>query len=225
MVFRGLEGRASYADFGVSTILCEGRHVLGYCRRRFPELPRVLVPVCIDHDRFQFQQQKRLQIAFAPRKRPMEAAFIQDLFRAENPEWRTIPWIQMSDIPESKVAQVLGDSAVYLSLSRFESVGLSILEAFASGCASAGFTGFGAREFVTDANGFWAAEDDCLDAATQLVRAVQLVTDGGQPYSDLLESAHLSARYYSRQRLAKRIVEFWQGFLEGDGTSDSAGDQ
>jgi len=217
MAFRGLERKQDYADFGVCGILCEGRQVADFCRRRFPSLPTALVPVFVDRELFHFQSQKRLQIAFAPRKRPLEAAFIQDLFRAENPEFRSIPWVQISGVSEQKVATILKDSAIYLSLSRFESVGLSALEAFACGCVVAGFTGFGAREYTTNNNGFWAAEDDCLECADRLKQAAQLVTGGGAMYRQMLESANISASYYGRERFAKLIVEFWQGFLGGDG--------
>lgn len=215
MVFRGLGGQNDYADFGVTGIICGGHSAADFCRRRFPSQPIAIVPVFIDQNVFHFQSQKRLQIALTPRKRPLEAAFIRDLFRADNPEFRSIPWVQISGLSEQKVAEVLKDTAVYLSLCRFESVGLTILEAFACGCATAGFTGFGAREYTTAKNGFWAAEDDCLDCVSQLTRAVRLVTDGGPRYRDLLEAANISASYYSRERFVKRVVGFWRDYLSG----------
>jgi len=177
------------------------------------------VPVLIDRGLFHFQPQKRLQIAFAPRKRPLEAAFIQDLFRAENAEFRSIPWMQITGVSEQQVATILKDSAVYLSLSRFEAAGLSILEAMAGGCVVAGFTGFGARDYTTAANGFWAAEDDCLDCVDQLRRAVRLVTDGGVMHRDMLKAANIAASHYNAERFGKRVVEFWRGFLDGEGFS------
>lgn len=215
MAFRGLAGSDSYADFGVSALICEGRHAADFCRRRFPALPTILMPVLIDGADFHFQSHKRLQIAFAPRKRGLEAAFIHDLFRAANPEFRSIPWVEISGVSEREVAQILKDSALYLSLCRFEAVGMSILEAFACGCMVAGFTGFGAREYTTANNGFWAGEDDCLDCADQLARAARLVTAGGPAYRDMLEAAQIAAGYYSRERLARRITEFWRDFLAG----------
>ncbi|HUT94079.1 MAG TPA: hypothetical protein VMY37_31745 [Thermoguttaceae bacterium] len=219
MVHRGLKGSRDYADFGVRGILCVGRHALDFCRRRFPSQPISSVPVFIDHDLFCFQPQKRLQIAFTPRKRPLEAAFIQDLFRAENPGFRDIPWVQISGVPTRTVAQILKESAIYLSLCRFECVPLTALEALACGCVTAGFTGFGAREYTTAKNGFWATEDDCLDCVTQLTRAVRTVTAGGPSHSEMLEAAHISASYYSRQRFASRLVEFWRVYLSDKGSS------
>ena len=144
MVFRGLGGKRDYREFGVSAILAVGNLAAEFCRRRFPGLPLRTVPVMVDPAVFHFQANKKLQIALAPRKRPMEAAFVQDFFRATHPEWRAIPWIEISGRAEKEVAALLKDSAVYLSLCRFEAVPLSIMEAFACGCVVAGFTGTGA---------------------------------------------------------------------------------
>jgi hypothetical protein len=208
MVCRGLGDRGDYADLGVCAILGVGRLAADFCRRRFPSLPTVQVPVCVNQKLFYCQSHNRLLIAVAPAKRPLEAAFICDLFRARHSEFRKIPWARIARFPEHKVAAILRDSAIYLSLCRFEAVPLSILEAFACGCVTAGFTGFGAREFTTTKNGFWAAEDDCEDCVEQLERAVRLVTAGGPAHSDMLDAAHLSASYYSRERLARCLVDF-----------------
>jgi len=217
MVFRGLGGARDYADFGVTAVLCEGRLTAEFCQRRFPSMPISLVPVVIDRSLFHFHGEKRMQIAFAPRKRPLEVAFVRDLFRAENPECSSVPWVEISGVSEQQVARILKDSAVYLSLSRFESVSLSILEAMACGCTVAGFTGFGAREFATSQNGFWSEEDDCLQCASQLARAVRLVRQGGNLHSGMLEAAHLAAGYYSRERFADKVVGFWRSYLGNGG--------
>jgi len=100
MIHRGLKGSRDYADFGVDGILCVGRQAADFCRRRFLSTPISSVPVFIDHDLFCFQPQKQLQIAFTPRKRPLEAAFIQDSFRAENPALRNIPWVKIAGVSE-----------------------------------------------------------------------------------------------------------------------------
>jgi Glycosyl transferases group 1 len=212
--WRGLGDCNHYADFGVTGALCTGRYVAAYFRVRFPSLPIAIMPSCVDLNVFRLQGQKKLQIAFAPHKRPMEAAFIRDLFRAEAPENRRIPWIEIAKMNESQVAAVLGESAIYLSLCRLEAFAQSLLEAMACGCVVAGFTGIGAREYTTSRNGFWAAEDDCLDCAEQLRRAVRLVAEGGPAYADTLEAAALTARQHGRDVLGKRVVAFWKAYIE-----------
>ena len=182
---------------------------------RFPSLPIAIVPSSVDLNIFRFQGQKKLQIAFAPHKRPLEAAFIRDLFRGGGGrEHRQIAWIEIAKMSESQVAAALGESALYLSLCRFESFSQSILEAMACGCIVAGFTGIGARQYTTARNGFWAEEDDCVACVEQLRAAVQLITDAGPAYADMLDAGNLTARQHGRDLLGKRVVAFWKGYLE-----------
>jgi len=220
MVVRGLGGLGGWRDYreaGVSGILCEGRCVADFCQMRFPSLPIAMVPVAVDLTLFGGQRQKKLQIAFAPHKRPMEAPFIWDLFCAKNPQFASIPWVEICGAAEKQVAEVLAQSAVCLALCRFESFSMTILEALASGCVTVGFTGFGARQFTTARNGFWAEEDDCIQCAELLGQALSLVTAGGPRHADLLEAARDSVSCYGREQLACSVVDFWQRYLVGKG--------
>ena len=110
---------------------------------------------------------------------------------------------------------MLNESAIYLALCRFEALPLTILEALSSGCVTAGFTGFGARQYTTARNGFWAEEDDCIQCAELLGQAVELVTTRGPRYTDMLEAACITASHYRRERLAHSVVDFWRKFLLG----------
>lgn len=216
MVFRGLGGHADYADFGVRDILCPTQQVATFCRRRCPRQKLHLIPYPLDNRLFHPHPRKRLQIAFTPRKRPLEAAFLRDLFRADNPSFRSLPWVPLAGVAEQEVARILGESALYLSLCRFESLGLTALEAMACGCITAGFTGFGARDYTTSHNGFWAAEDDCLDAAAQLTLAARLVVEGGPRYDDMVEAAVRTAANYHPDRFISRLLECWRKLAADD---------
>jgi hypothetical protein len=213
MAYRGLGGQPCYATFGVSGILCECWAVADFCRLRFPTLPIHIVPVCIDQSLFQFQPQKKLQIAFAPRKRPAETQFIFDLCRHSHPEFGSVPWIEISGLPEEQVAAVLKESAIYLSPCRFDAYSISILEAFACGCIAAGFTGGGSRVYTNTRNGLWAEEDDCMGCAEQLWKAAQVVLELGPRYYDMIDAARCVADQHSPDMLARRLVPFWQAFL------------
>ena len=144
-----------------------------------------------------------------PRKRTLEAAVINDYFRAVYPDFRSLPWVPISGEPAHQVARILRDSAIFLSLCRFEAVALSLLEAMACGCVCAGFTGQGARDYTTVNNGFWADEDDCEASADQLYRALRLVTGGGSIYHDMVEDALRTANVFSAQRFSHKLVQFW----------------
>ncbi len=214
MIYRGLDGQSDYADFGVTDVLCPGQQVAAFCRRRCPKQTIHLVPYPLDERLFVPRPPKRLQIAYAPRKRPLEAAFVRDLFRADNPAWAAIPWVPLAKMSEAEVARVLGESALYLSLCRFEALPLSLLEALASGCVVAGFTGWGGRDFATSANGWWAAEDDCLDAAAQLTQAARLVIEGGDRLRQMVDAAVSTAAVYSRERFVRQLTACWRQLLQ-----------
>lgn len=212
-VRRGLDGRRDYADFGIHDLICPAELVAAFCRRRCPQQTIHLVPYGIDSQLFRSRPPKRLQIAFAPRKRPVEAAVIRDLFHADNPSWAAIPWVPLNKLSESDVARILGESALYLSLCRFEALPLSDLEALASGCVVAGFTGFGGRDYATSGNGFWAGEDDCLDAVGQLTLATRLAVEGGDRRRCLIENAQRTAALYSYERFGRQLTECWRDIL------------
>ena len=67
----GPEGRRDYAGYGVSGIICTSNSIIDYCQVRFPSMPLALVPVGIDNSIFGDQREKKLQIAFIPRKTPV----------------------------------------------------------------------------------------------------------------------------------------------------------
>jgi len=172
-------------------------------------------PNFINHDLFQPRRQKKLQIVATPRKRPLEEHLIRDLFYASLPEARGVGWRSATNLPEADFAKLLGESAIFLSLNRLESFGLTSLEAMAAGCLVVGFTGIGAREYATAANGFWVEEDDCLACVDQLAAAVRLALDGGGLYQARVNNGIETARRYHRRRTASHLVQFWRRFLNG----------
>lgn len=209
MCYRGVGQRNDYRDFGVSAVICLTQQMAAYCRRRFPSLEVFLVPNPLDRATFKPRLPNKLQIAFSPRKRPGEAAFVRDLFRAENPAWRQLPWVAIEKMSEEEVARALGESAVYLALGRFEACPLSALEALSCGCIVAGFTGTGGWDYATARNGFWAPEDDVLACATQLTEAVRLAAEGKQRYHEMFSDAQATAAAYSEERFRARLLECW----------------
>lgn len=209
---RGLAGRKCYSDFGVTHLLCAGHQAAEYCRIRFPKLSTTIVPIIVDMNVFRPNSQKRLQIAYIPRKRPAEAAFIIDLFRAIESTDSRVGWVEISRANEKDIAQVLATSALFLSLPRLETCGMTTLEAMASGCLCVGFTGGGGRDFTSARNGLWVEEDDCIRCAHELVRAVEIVRGQTDLYRELVHSGMESANYYRRERLARKLESFWNSF-------------
>ena len=178
-------------------------------KRIFPDAQVELVSCFADERRFSSDSVKRLQIVFSPRKRPSEVSAIRALFPRLHPRHAAIPWRALENQTESQVAQALRESAVFLSLNRLESVGITTLEAMRSGCVCAGFLGVGGLEYGTPENGFWVPDDDCEAAADALAQAVDLHLAGGPALNNYLADAQETANLWSYARFRRELEDVW----------------
>ncbi len=189
--------------------LASGRIIAASCARCFPDTAVHVVPAFADERLFRPAPTRVDAVAFVPRKRALEARVIRALFDRLYPRHRGLPWVAIDAMPEREVAAVLGRSTLFLSLNRFEGLGMTLLEAMASGCVAAGFTGLGAREFADTTNGHWVEEDDCEAAADALARAADLVAAGGAPLAACRASVRDSAARWSHAAFRRALESAW----------------
>ena len=105
---------------------------------------------------------------------------------------------------------MMGSASVFLSLARMEALSITTLEAMASGCLVAGFTGIGPREYTSSVNGFWADEDDCEAAAQALVRALALAEQGGGAAAIMRHAATATAAQWTHAAFVEALSGFWR---------------
>ncbi len=209
----GIGDAESYADYGVTDILCSSRTIYDHCRVRHPSLKAHVIPCSVDPASFKPADVKRKAIAYMPRKRPIEAVYLRDMFRFTYPEFRAWEWLPIDNVSEGEAARMMGEARVFLSLSRLEGFGLTPLEAMAAGCVVAGFTGIGGREYATPENGFWADEDDfpaCLASIAEAV-GLSLVTD--EPFARYRAACQRTLAAYTPEAFKKAVGEVWKGIL------------
>ena len=190
-----------------STLLTVGPRHAALMRRLFPQAAVEMVRCFADERRFR-PLEKAPCIAYAPRKRLLEAEAIRRLYH----RLHGIPgleWAALDKITESQMARALGRASLFLSLSRLESVGMTTLEAMACGCVCAGFTGVGGAEFATPDNGFWAPEDDCVAAADALAAAVDPRRSGGPRLAQMLEAGRETAAAWSHAVFRRELEAVW----------------
>jgi glycosyltransferase involved in cell wall biosynthesis len=198
-----------YAADRLPVFISVGRRLAATIGRAFPQARVELVPCFADERVFRPADSKSPTVAFAPRKRPREAKAIRGFFRRLHPEHAELGWRELLNATETEVAQGLSSASLFLSLSRLESVGMTTLEAIASGCVCAGFTGVGGWEYATDDNGFWVPEDDCEAAADAVARAADLVRTGGAPLKHCLDASRETASQWSYATFRAALEEVW----------------
>ena len=151
-MFEGLREGMIYSDLGITHYLTGS----AWMARVMVELLGLrevpIVRYAIDKERFHPEAKQR-KIAVMPRKNPIGARFIRRAFQQRYPEFADVEWEEITGLPEAESARRLRESAIFLSLSRMEGLGLPPLEAMSSGCLPVGFAGDGGKEYMTEKNG------------------------------------------------------------------------
>jgi hypothetical protein len=191
------------------TFIAVGPSVAAMLARTYPRSTVELIPCFADERVFRPGGERRQAVACVPHKRRQEATMIRNLVRKLHPAHAELPWTRLENAPEAEVARVFATSSLFLSLSRFEAVGMTPLEAMACGSLCAGFTGLGGRDFATKANGFWVGEDDCIAAADALAEAAEVALTGGPALAARLEAGFATARAWSYAAFRPVLEEVW----------------
>jgi glycosyltransferase involved in cell wall biosynthesis len=203
----GLANLAEHRE-RLRTFISVGPRHAAMLRRLFPWASVEVVRGFADERVFR-PGEKRFAGAFMPRKRPLEAEAIRQLAQRLHPSTAQLEWRPLENTPEPEMAAALAGASVFLSLSRMESLGLATLEALASGCVCAGFTGGGGAEYVNPDNGFWAPDDDCLAAADALAEAAAVVREGGARLAAMRAAALETAALWSHAAFKRELGEVW----------------
>jgi glycosyltransferase involved in cell wall biosynthesis len=177
----------TFAELGFVRLLTVSEIARGFLERVFAPAVFDVVPVCIDAALFRPREKQRT-IAVFPRKLPIHFGMIRRIFAAKYPALRDVPWSVIDVKTESQAAHLLGTATVLLALNDRESVGLTPLEAMASGCVVVGFHGYGGQEYASEANGIWLRPDFLEETADALAQAV-LGVDAGEPRFTAIKAA------------------------------------
>lgn len=151
---------------------------------------------------------KRLRIAFAPGKLPIESGAVMAAFRQMFPEHAGIEWYPLMNLDRKELAKVLAESAIYAAFCNLESLSLSILEAMKSGCIVVGDHGGGGAEYATEHNGLWVRASDVIKFSRKLSEAVNLFLKGGEN-NRMSVNGVLTAEKFNSKDFRENLTAFW----------------
>lgn len=154
---------------------------------------------------------KKLQIAFTPRKRQVEALYLKSYFAARAPEYAQLPWVPLINISRQDCARAMSQSAIFAALPHLESLGLTSLEAMAAGCHVVGYTGHGGAEYAMSGNGDWIAEGDHGAFVEKLRDACRLFESGQR--NPKVEAGRATAAAFSRDGFESELRATWTAIL------------
>lgn len=213
--FEGLGDFAGWAEAGVDHAMYCSQVVADAVGGCFPFRHSAVIRCGIDRALFQPAADKQVNVVLMPRKRPGDVRLIRKAFERRWPQYLRYPWFGCDGESERAVAGKLGRASVFLSLSRREGLGLPPLEAMASGCLVAGFTGLGGRDYATPDNGFWADEEDVFGAADAVGQALRTLLTEPRRAAAMRAAGLATAARYSFDAMREDLKAFWSRVLAG----------
>ena len=112
----------------------------------FPKIKLSKICYGIDTALFHFNPNKKKEVAVMPRKLPSDFNFLHNLLKVKD-DLGGFSIKMIDEVSYEECAQILRDSAIFLSFSHKEGFGLPPAEAMACGCIVIGYHGQGGREF------------------------------------------------------------------------------
>lgn len=124
------------------------------------DMHRISLPVC--QPDLACRTDKKLQIAYMPRKRSAESAIIIAQLKMQ-PEFQNIPFVPIAGLGKAECNRIISESLIFLSFSQKEGFGLPPAEAMATGSIVIGYTGIGGNEYFTPETGFVIEDGNIFD--------------------------------------------------------------
>lgn len=153
-------------------------------------------------------QEKKLNIAFSPRKLPIQSRALLTTFRSMFPNYLDVQWVAIENMDRENVAKLLSESAIYASFSNLESLGLSTLEAMKCGCIVVGDHGGGGSEYANKENGFWVRADELIPYSRKISDAIELFKKFGAENA-ISTAAIKSANEFNPENFLRSLENFW----------------
>jgi glycosyltransferase involved in cell wall biosynthesis len=213
-LFNGVDDVSQIAKKGISAVITCSDYTSGLMQRAGYEGALQTIQPALS-GLFKNTREKKLQIAYMPRKREFETSFVKGLFKSIYPELREIPWVPIHNMSLEDCARTLDESAIFAAFSYIEGLGLPPLEAMASGCVVVGFNGLGGSDYSTPHNGFWINEGDHFGFAHALAEGLRAATNPSW-HATLLQQGAATAARYSNEQFTSDLGRFWESYLGDD---------
>lgn len=169
--------------------------------------PASRVPVGPNFELFHYQERKKPQICYMPRKRPQESEIVVDaLTRRGSIAGYDI--IRLELMGQAQVAAHMADSLFFLSFMEQEALGFPGIEAMSSGCVVIGYTGFGTREYFTPETGVPIEEGDTAGFVFAVERCVaEYAADPSRLNAVRGRANDVVRERYGRERSRAALIE------------------
>jgi len=207
-----LQPHERLSDFPIDAFLCVSEPIAAHLRDVHGVADPVVIRPAIRPVIGQADE-KKIQVCYMPRKRMIECGSVIYGFQYLYPQIAGTPFVSIHNRHPNDVAAIMAESAVFLSLSRNEGLGLPPLEAMAAGCVVVGYHGGGGLDYATPANGRWydeAMPDNLVHLLAETITSLRTDPDA---FAGLVEAGRQTVTKYTDQAMDDALLGFWRSFL------------
>lgn len=159
---------------------------------------------------FYYSRNKKLQIAFMPRKLNEDIQQVINIIKIRNKlkNWEFIP---IENNCEIEVARILKESMLLLSLNHREGLGLPPIEAMACGCIPIGYHGNGGKEYFNKNLNFHIEERNVIKFVEKIEDVCLKMEASTELYLKLSrKNADFVQTNYNLNKEVVSVVDFWK---------------
>lgn len=163
---------------------------------------------------FSSNQSKKKQIAFMPRKLNEDSQQVLQIIQRRNmlKEWS---FVAIDNVAEEEVANILGESLIFLSFNYQEGLGLPPLEAMACGCYVIGYAGQAGKEYLLPEFSTLVQDRDVVSFVHEIEKITQLYASNPE---EILQKGDRASRYvkftYNHENELKDTRAIWNAIFD-----------
>ena len=203
-----------YKQDRLQGVIVASEDAMSYIKGFVNNKPVYRVKYGIDNNVFSYQAEKKKQIAFMPRKLREDSEQILNMLHLKGglKDWKVVP---IQGMNEQQVAEVLKESAVFLSFNYREGFGMPPAEAMSCGCVVVGYAGQGGEEYFLPEITYKVPERNIRVYAETLERVVaSFEKDWDIMIKKGAEASKFIRTTYSMQQEDESIVAAWDELLK-----------
>lgn len=202
-----------HSQYLLETLVVSDENV-DYLKYTFPEVSISRIRLGIDFNLFPFQENKKKQIAFMPRKCKEDSLEVVNLIKSRNllKDWTLVPIVNKR---EEEVGQILKDCAIFMSFSFQEGFGLPPIEALACGCLLIGYHGSAGVEYFLPSFSTVIPKGNILEYVERVEKlAIQYENDREENLKRMHCGLEFVRDHYSKAKENEDINRIWTEIIK-----------
>jgi glycosyltransferase involved in cell wall biosynthesis len=187
-----------------------------YLSFTFPKINVLKIRLGIDSSIFKYSSEKKKQIAYMPRKLPEDVLQVLNILqnRSNFDSWKFVP---IENKSESEVAQIMLESAIFLSFNHTEGFGLPPAEAMACGCIVIGYKGQGGKDYLNTTYSYPIDDGNVASFAKTIEEVISefSINENAMKKKGKLASDFILGEF-NLENEEKDVLKVWQNILQID---------